>query len=132
VVVVLIALGVVGVLISKARTSARKSANSAIKKSLDISTSHDVDEVRTAIAQGLMSVGLRQTGSFDYVQFFRVNSTLQLELKVWPEDGQTRAHLGVPSVRENAGRPVKLAPASNAMAAAERAVRHLDPQAHIA
>jgi len=130
-ILVLVAIVVVGTAISRGRTSARKDANSAVRKSLEVSSTRDVKDIRNAITQGLASAGLSETGSFDHTQFFRVNSTLQLELKVWPEDGNTRARLGVPSVRQVAGRPVKLAPVGNAIAAAEQAVRRVDPTARI-
>jgi len=130
-IVVLVAIVVAATAVSRARTSARKNANTTVRRSLDVSSSRQVEEVRNAITQGLANAGLAQTGSFDHTRFFRVNSALQLELKVWPEDGTTRAQLQVPTVREVAGRPVKLAPVGSAIAAAEQAVRRLDPQARI-
>lgn len=128
---VLVGIVVLGTVISRARTSARKDANSSVKRSLSVSSTSDVERVRTAIAQGLVGAGLQQTGSFDNTQFFKVNSTVQLELKVWPEDGRTRASLAVPTIRSTAGRPVKLAPVGPAIAAAENAIRRIDPQAKL-
>ena len=130
-IVFLIAIVAVSTMVSRARTNARKSANSSVRQSLNVSSSRAVDELRAAINQGLASAGVRQSGSFDNTQFYRVNTSIQLELKVWAEEGRTLAHLAVPSVRSTAGRPVKLAPVRPAVAAAERAVRSLDPQAII-
>jgi hypothetical protein len=130
-ILVLVGIVVVATMVSRARTTARKGSNSAIKSSLNVSSSRAVEQVRDAITQGLSGAGVQQTGSFDHTQFFRVNSALQLELKVWPEDGRTRATLAVPAVRQVAGRPVKLTPVRPAVAAAENAVRRLDPQANI-
>jgi hypothetical protein len=128
---VLVGIVVVATAISRARTTARKDSNSAIKTSLTVSSSREVEQIRDAITQGLKSAGVQQTGSFDHTQFFRVNSALQLDLKVWAENGRTRATLAVPAVRQVAGRPVKLGPVGPAVAVAENAVRSLDPQANI-
>jgi hypothetical protein len=127
-IIVLLAIGVVGARISNNRTRTRKVANSAVRQSLNASSARSVDEVRQAINSGLATVGLTEIGKFDNSQFYRVNSALQLELKVWPSEGHTLARLAVPSVRSVKGRPVKLSPVEPAISAAERALQRIDPQ----
>ena len=130
-ILVLIGIGIVGLWISNTRTKARKGSNSAVRQSLNVSSSRSVDEVRAAIAHGLVTAGLTEIGEFDNSQFFKINTALQLELKVWPDEGRTLAKLTVPAVRSVSGRPVKLTPVGLAIAAAAQSVQRMDPQVHI-
>lgn len=114
-----------------ARTSARKASNATVRTSIDMTSSRSADELGDIIASGLTDVGLREMGSFDGTRFFRLNNVTQLELKVWSEDSTSHARLHLPSVRSQSGRPQKLAPVGNAIAAAERSVRSADPAAVI-
>jgi len=130
-IIVFVAIIVISVGISNARTSARKASNALVPTSLNMISSRSPDELSEIIARGLAGVGLRESGSFDGTRFFRLNNVTQLELKVWSEDSQSHAHLHLPSVWSQSGRPQRLAPVGNALAAAERSVRSADPDATI-
>ena len=130
-IVILIAIIVIPVAISNARTSARKASNASVRTSLNMTSSRSPGELSEIIARGLASAGLRKSGSFDGTHFFRLNNVTQLELKVWSEDGRSHARLHLPSVRSQSGRPQKLAPVRNALTAAEHSVRGADPDATI-
>jgi hypothetical protein len=88
-------------------------------------------ELGDIIARGLANAGLRESGAFDGTRFFRLNNVTQLELRVWSEDSRSRARLHLPSVRSQSGRPQRLAPVGNALAAAEHSVRSADPTATV-
>lgn len=130
-IIVLVAIIAISVSISKARTSARKASNASVRTSLNMTSSRNPDELSDIIARGLAGAGLRESGSFDGTRFFRLNNLTQLELKVWSEDSQSHAQLHLPSVRSQSGRPQRLAPVRNALAAAEDSVRNADPTATI-
>jgi hypothetical protein len=126
-ILIIVAIGVIGTLASRARTTARKTANAQVRTALTMSSSRSPGELGDIIASGLAGAGLQESGSFDGTRFFRLNSLTQLELKVWSENSQSHARLYLPSVRSQSGRPQKLAPVGNALAAAERSVRSADP-----
>lgn len=130
-ILIIVAIGVIGTLASRARTTARKTANAQVRTALTMSSSRSPAELSDIIASGLAGAGLQESGSFDGTRFFRLNSLTQLELKVWSENSQSYARLHLPSVRSQSGRPQKLAPVGNALAAAERSVRSADPTATI-
>jgi hypothetical protein len=130
-IIILAAIIAISVGISNARTSARKTSNTLVRTSLNMTSSRSPDELSEIIARGLAGVGLRESGSFDGTRFFRLNNVTQLELKVWSEDSQSHAYLHLPSVRSQSGRPQRLAPIGNALAAAEYSVRSADPDATI-
>jgi hypothetical protein len=130
-IIVLVAIIAISVGISKARTSARNASSALVRTSLNMTSSRNPDELSEIIARGLAGAGLRESGSFDGTRFFRLNNVTQLELKVWSEDSQSHARLHLPSVRSQSGRPQRLAPVGNALAAAERSVRSADPDATI-
>jgi hypothetical protein len=96
-----------------------------------MTSSRSPDELGDIIARGLADAGLRESGAFDGTRFFRLNNVTQLELRVWSEDSQSGARLHLPSVRSQSGRPQRLAPVGNALAAAEHSVRSADPTATI-
>jgi hypothetical protein len=127
----LVGIGVICALVSSARTSARKASNAITRSSLNVTSDQSAEQLSAIIARGLAGAGLRESGSFDGTRFFRLNSVTQLELRVWDEDGQSHARVYLPSVRSQSGRPQKLAPVGNALAAAERSVRSADPGATI-
>lgn len=126
-ILVLVAICVIGALVSRARTAARKTANAQVRTALTMSSRRSPGELSDIIASGLAGAGLRETGSFDGTRFFRLNNLTQLELKVWSDNSQSHARLYLPSVRSQSGRPQKLAPVGNALAAAEHSVRSADP-----
>lgn len=130
-IIALTAIITISVVISNARTSARKASNALVRTSLNMTSSRGPDELSEIIVRGLAGAGLRESGSFDGTRFFRLNNVTQLELNVWSKDNQSQAHLHLPSVRSQSGRPQKLAPVGNALAAAERSVRRADPDATI-
>jgi hypothetical protein len=130
-VIVLLAIIAISVGISMARTSARKAANALVNTSLNMTSSRSPDELSDIIARGLAGAGLKESGAFDGTRFFRLNNITQLELRVWSEDSQSHARLYLPSARSQSGRPQRLAPVGNALAAAERSVRSADPAATI-
>ncbi|MGH3195839.1 MAG: hypothetical protein ACRDNT_07875 [Streptosporangiaceae bacterium] len=130
-IIVLVAIIAVSVGISRARTSARKAANAQERTSLSMTSRRSPDELSDIIARGLAGAGLRESGAFDGTRFFRLNNVTQLELRVWSEDSQSHARLHLPSVRSQSGRPQRLAPVGNALAAAEHSVRSADPTAII-
>ena len=92
---------------------------------------HGGQQVRDILAAEKPLRVLRESGSFDGTRFFRLNNVTQLELRVWSEDSQSRARLHLPSVRSQSGRPQRLAPVGNALAAAEHSVRSADPTATV-
>ena len=126
-IIILVAIIAIPVVISQARTSARKATNAQVRTSLSMTSSRSPDELSDIIARGLADAGLRESGAFDGTRFFRLNNVTQLELRVWSEDSQSRARLHLPSVRSQSGRPQRLAPVGNALAAAEHSVRSADP-----
>ena len=130
-IIVLVAIVAIPVVISQARTSARKATNAQVRTSLSMTSSRSPGELGDIIARGLADAGLRESGAFDGTRFFRLNNVTQLELRVWNEDSQSRARLHLPSVRSQSGRPQRLAPVGNALAAAEYSVRIADPTATI-
>lgn len=130
-IIVLVAIVAIPVVISQARTSARKATNAQVRTSLSMTSSRSPDELSDIIARGLADAGLRESGAFDGTRFFRLNNVTQLELRVWSDDSQSRARLHLPSVRSQSGRPQRLAPVGNALAAAEHSVRSADPTATI-
>jgi hypothetical protein len=130
-IIVLVAIVAIPVVISQARTSARKATNAQVRTSLSMTSSRSPDELGDIIARGLADAGLRESGAFDGTRFFRLNNVTQLELRVWSDDSQSRARLHLPSVRSQSGRPQRLAPVGNALAAAEHSVRSADPTATI-
>jgi len=130
-IIVLVAIIAIPVGISTARTSARKASNASVRTSLTMTSSRSPGELSDIIARGLADVGLRESGSFDGTRFFRLNNVTQLELRVWSEDSQSHARLHLPSVRSQSGRPQRLAPVGNALAAAEHSVRSADPTATV-
>ncbi len=130
-IIVLVAIIAIPAGISTARTSARKTSNASVRTSLTMTSSRSPGELSDIIARGLAGVGLRESGSFDGTRFFRLNNVTQLELRVWSEDSQSRARLHLPSVRSQSGRPQRLAPVGNALAAAEHSVRSADPTATV-
>lgn len=130
-IIILVAIIAIPVVISQARTSARKATNAQVRTSLSMTSSRSPDELSDIIARGLADAGLRESGAFDGTRFFRLNNVTQLELRVWSEDSQSRARLHLPSVRSQSGRPQRLAPVGNALAAAEHSVRSADPTATI-
>ena len=130
-IIVLVAIIAIPVGISTARTSARKTANTSVRTSLTMTSSRSPGELSDIIARGLAGVGLRESGSFDGTRFFRLNNVTQLELRVWSEDSRSHARLHLPSVRSQSGRPQRLAPVGNALAAAEHSVRNADPTATV-
>jgi hypothetical protein len=130
-IIILVAIIAIPVVISQARTSARKATNAQVRTSLSMTSSRSPDELGDIIARGLADAGLRESGAFDGTRFFRLNNVTQLELRVWSEDSQSRARLHLPSVRSQSGRPQRLAPVGNALAAAEHSVRSADPTATI-
>lgn len=130
-IIVLVAIVAIPVVISRARTSARKATNAQVRTSLSMSSNRSPDELSDIIARGLADAGLRESGAFDGTRFFRLNNVTQLELRVWSEDSRSRARLHLPSVRSQSGRPQRLAPVGNALAAAEHSVRSADPTAII-
>ena len=113
-IIILVAIIAIPVVISQARTSARKATNAQVRTSLSMTSSRSPDELSDIIARGLADAGLRQSGAFDGTRFFRLNNVTQLELRVWSEDSQSRARLHLPSVRSQSGRPQRLAPVGNA------------------
>lgn len=126
-IIILVAIIAIPVVISQARTSARKATNAQVRTSLSMTSSRSPGELSDIIARGLADAGLRESGAFDGTRFFRLNNVTQLELRVWSEDSQSRARLHLPSVRSQSGRPQRLAPVGNALAAAEHSVRSADP-----
>lgn len=130
-IIALIAIITIPVGISMARTSARKAANASVRTSLNMTSHRSPDDLSNIIARGLAGAGLKESGSFDGTRFFRLNNVTQLELRVWGEDCQSHARLHLPTVRSQSGRPQRLAPVGNALAAAERSVRSADPTATI-
>ena len=130
-IIILVAIVVIPVGISTARTSARKASNASVRTSLTMTSSRSPGELSDIIARGLADVGLRESGSFDGTRFFRLNNVTQLELRVWGQDSQSHARLHLPSVRSQSGRPQRLAPVGNALAAAEHSVRSADPTATV-
>jgi hypothetical protein len=130
-IIVLVAIVAIPVAISRARTSARKASNASMRTSLSMTSSRSPGELSDIIARGLAGAGLRESGAFDGTRFFRLNNVTQLELRVWSEDSQSHARLHLPSVRSQSGRPQRLAPVGNALAAAEHSVRSADPTAII-
>jgi len=130
-IIVLVAIVAIPVVISQARTSARKATNAQVRTSLSMTSSRSPGELGDIIARGLADAGLRESGAFDGTRFFRLNNVTQLELRVWSEDSQSRARLHLPSVRSQSGRPQRLAPVGNALAAAEHSVRIADPTATV-
>lgn len=130
-IIVLVAIVAIPVAISQARTSARKATNAQVRTSLSMTSSRSPGELGDIIARGLADAGLRESGAFDGTRFFRLNNVTQLELRVWSEDSQSRARLHLPSVRSQSGRPQRLAPVGNALAAAEHSVRIADPTATV-
>ena len=130
-IIVLVAIVAIPVVISQARTSARKATNAQVRTSLSMTSSRSPGELGDIIARGLADAGLRESGAFDGTRFFRLNNVTQLELRVWSEDSQSRARLHLPSVRSQSGRPQRLAPVGNALAAAEYSVRIADPTATV-
>jgi hypothetical protein len=129
VILVLVAIVAISAGLSRARTSGRKASNAQLRTSLTMISTRSPGELADIIARGLAGAGLRESGSFDGTRFFRLNNVTQLELSVWAEDSQSHARLHLPAVRSQAGRPQKLAPVGNALAAAERSVRSADSQA---
>jgi hypothetical protein len=127
----LVVAGVLAIAIGRARPRRRRAAHPVVRTSLDVTSSRSPGELGDVITRGLAGAGVRASGQFDDTRFFRVNAITQLELRVWTEDGRSHAHLTVPSVRSVSGRPQKLAPVGNAVAAAERSVRRDDPSAVI-
>jgi hypothetical protein len=130
-IIILVAIVAIPVVISRARTSARKATNAQVRTSLSMTSNRSPDELSDIIARGLAHAGLRESGAFDGTRFFRLNNVTQLELRVWSEDSRSRARLHLPSVRSQSGRPQRLAPVGNALAAAEHSVRSADPTATI-
>jgi hypothetical protein len=130
-IIILVAIVAIPVAISRARTSARKATNAQVRTSLSMTSNRSPDELSDIIARGLANAGLRESGAFDGTRFFRLNNVTQLELRVWSEDSRSRARLHLPSVRSQSGRPQRLAPVGNALAAAEHSVRRADPTATI-
>jgi len=130
-IIILVAIVAIPVVISRARTSARKATNAQVRTSLSMTSNRSPDELSDIIARGLANAGLRESGAFDGTRFFRLNNVTQLELRVWSEDSRSRARLHLPSVRSQSGRPQRLAPVGNALAAAEHSVRRADPTATI-
>lgn len=130
-IIVLVAIVAIPVVISRARTSARKATNAQVRTSLSMTSSRSPGELGDIIARGLADAGLRESGAFDGTRFFRLNNVTQLELRVWSEDSRSRARLHLPSVRSQSGRPQRLAPVGNALAAAEHSVRSADPTATV-
>jgi hypothetical protein len=130
-IVVLIAIVALGFAVSRARTSARKASNATVRTSLSMTSSRSPADLADIIVRGLAGVGLSETGSFDGTRFFGLNNLTQLELKVWSEDSQSHARLHLPSVRSQSGRPQRLGPVGNALAAVERSVRGADQTATI-
>lgn len=130
-IIVLVAIVAIPVVISRARTSARKATNAQVRTSLSMTSNRSPGELGDIIARGLANAGLRESGAFDGTRFFRLNNVTQLELRVWSEDSRSRARLHLPSVRSQSGRPQRLAPVGNALAAAEHSVRSADPTATV-
>ena len=130
-IIALILIFAVPIGISMARTSGRKAANASVRTSLNMTSHRSPDDLSNIIARGLAGAGLKESGSFDGTRFFRLNNVTQLELRVWSEDSQSHARLNLPTVRSQSGRPQRLAPVGNALAAAERSVRSADPTATI-
>ena len=130
-IIILVAIIAISAGVSKARTSARKASNALVRTSLNMTSSRSPGELSEIIARGLAGAGLRESGSFDGTHFFRLNNVTQLELRVWSEDSRSRARLHLPSVRSQSGRPQRLAPVGNALAAAEHSVRSADPTATV-
>lgn len=130
-IIILVAIVAIPVVISRARTSARKATNAQVRTSLSMTSSRSPGELGDIIARGLADAGLRESGAFDGTRFFRLNNVTQLELRVWSEDSRSRARLHLPSVRSQSGRPQRLAPVGNALAAAEHSVRSADPTATV-
>jgi hypothetical protein len=130
-IIILVAIVAIPVVISRARTSARKATNAQVRTSLSMTSNRSPGELSDIIARGLAGAGLRESGAFDGIRFFRLNNVTQLELRVWSEDSRSRARLHLPSVRSQSGRPQRLAPVGNALAAAEHSVRSADPTATI-
>jgi hypothetical protein len=130
-IIVLVAIVAIPVVIGRARTSARKATNAQVRTSLSMTSNRSPNELSDIIARGLANAGLRESGAFDGTRFFRLNNVTQLELRVWSEDNRSRARLHLPSVRSQSGRPQRLAPVGNALAAAEHSVRSADPTATI-
>jgi len=130
-IIFLVAIVAIPVVISQARTNARKTANASVRTSLTMTSNRSPSELSDIIAQGLADAGLRESGAFDGTRFFRLNNVTQLELRVWSEDRQSHARLHLPSVRSQSGRQQRLAPVGDALAAAEHSVRSADPTAII-
>lgn len=130
-IVALIAIVAICVAVSNARTSARKASNATVRTSLSVTSCRSPGELTDIIARSLVGAGLSETGSFDRTRFFRLNNLTQLELEVWSEDSRSRARLHLPAVRSQSGRPQRLAPVGNALAAVEHSVRSVDPAATI-
>jgi hypothetical protein len=130
-IIILVAIVAIPVVISRARTSARKATNAQVRTSLSMTSNRSPGELSDIIARGLANAGLTESGAFDGTRFFRLNNVTQLELRVWSEDSRSRARLHLPSVRSQSGRPQRLAPVGNALTAAEHSVRSADPTAII-
>lgn len=69
-IIILVAIIAIPVVISQARTSARKATNAQVRTSLSMTSSRSPDELSDIIARGLADAGLRESGAFDGTRFF--------------------------------------------------------------
>lgn len=128
---VIVGLVVVGMGISTAVTKARKVSNASVRTSLQIRSTRPASDLGSIVGESLRAAGLSKVGSFDGTQFFRLNATTQLEVKVRPTDGGSSATVRMPSVRSTNGRPQRLSPVGVALERARASICSCDPTADV-
>ena len=130
-ILILVALGVVLAIASRAATARRTVVNSTVRRSLCVTSDKPAPELAAIVALGLRQGGLKDAGSFDETRYFRLNSVTQVELQVRADSGRSRATVTLPSVRSSGGRQQRLRPVGRALEAAASSIRRADPSAQI-
>jgi hypothetical protein len=130
-ILILVGICIVVAITSRAITANRKAVNANVRQSLRVTSDKSEDELARIVALGLTQAGLTNAGHFDNTQYFRLNSCIQMEVKVQPDGGRSQATISLPSVRSSEGRPQALRPVGKALDVAASSIRQSDPGALI-
>jgi hypothetical protein len=130
-IVILGVITFVSIKVGNARTSARKSSNAAVQRSLDVRSRLGTEELSSLVTSSLSHAGATKIGAFDNTSFFRLSSQIELDLTVTAEGAGSRAQVALRNVRTVSGRPQRLAPVGRALDAAARMITEHDQSATI-
>lgn len=96
---ILIGIGYVLALISRARTNHRNTTNAQRRTSLVVTSGMQPDGLAALLAARLEQAGATVTGAWNGTTFLRLNAQTQLEVQVEATDAGSRARVSLPSVR---------------------------------